>query len=649
MVGKLVAGDLYLHRISLEIASPEDQALVKDLADLLNPDEDDWNVVRIGNDNVAFLKYQDFNETAFPALEKSIRIDLFDGRKRSRSYSERTNPPILHRKELLLPNDHVDYGKFNELTQCLEEYGVFYDTHKIGFRDQWNRRLHSHGVTIDGHKAYKKSDSNSSDVVVERHKTALSRYQLSQPTQLLVRHGVLSNGDTFFDYGCGRGDDVDTLMAGGIVAAGWDPHFVPGNPKVPSDIVNIGFVLNVIENADERRKALEGAWKLTKKALSVAVMAPGAASIQNSKPYKDGFLTTRNTFQKYFTQDQIRIFIQDVTGVEPAPVAPGIFFVFKDEIAFQEFNITRFDRASKRSVQLEGQRKKPISFQPIDRLEKAMPALEALGAEILELGRPLHQDELSPELLNDLKVNRIAFNVALNYCLEKLISREELQKVADARKEDLSLYFALEMFARRKPYRKLPVRLQQDIKYYWGNYANAQVDARELLFSVGKPDILLRAAEDAIDKGLGHLSPEKFFQFHTSMISELPAILRCYVECGAMLYGDIDDADLIKIHIETGKLTLLFYENFEDYLPVLKRRVKINLRAMEVDYYISTEENRQYLYLKSRFLPKDFEGYDSQSRFDKVLQKIEKFDFSKYGPSAFEFDAYLNELKANRM
>ena len=47
------------------------------------------------------------------------------------------------------------------------------------------------------------------------------------------------------------------LVAGGIDAKGWDPHFAPENPKKRAEIVNIGFVLNVIEDLDERKQALE--------------------------------------------------------------------------------------------------------------------------------------------------------------------------------------------------------------------------------------------------------------------------------------------------------------------------------------------------------------------------------------------------------
>ena len=37
----------------------------------------------------------------------------------------------------------------------------------------------------------------------------------------------------------------------GLDAVGWDPHFAPDTPKEPTDVVNLGFVINVIEDSDE--------------------------------------------------------------------------------------------------------------------------------------------------------------------------------------------------------------------------------------------------------------------------------------------------------------------------------------------------------------------------------------------------------------
>lgn len=641
MIGKRVGGDLYLHKKAVPHSTPEDKDLIQESAQALSKSERDWNVVRIGNDNIAFLSYPGFDEQPFPSLHRSIRIDLLDGRKSTRDFTAYTNPPILHRKELLVPDDYPNRQEFEALTSELDTLGVFYDPHKIGFKLQWQRRLQHHGILVEGHSIARHAASD--EVFVERHKTALARYHLSQPVQLLVRHGLLTDQTTFFDYGCGRGDDIETLKSGGIDAKGWDPHFAPDKPKKRGEVVNIGFVLNVIEDANERREALLGAWKLTDKVLSVAVMAPSSASLENAKPYKDGFLTSRNTFQKYYSQEQLRDFIKDVTGVEPVAVAAGIFFVFADEIALQEYQISRFDRGTQKSVNYAGQRERPTPTQSIDRLEKALPVLKNLGAEICELGRPIHPDEMPVELAQALQAERIAFKTAQHYCLENLCASEELEQIRNARKEDLILYFAIELFSQHKPYRALPKRLQQDLKSFWGNYANAQIEARQLLFSIGDKEKIQKAAEDAADDGLGYLLPDNQLQFHCSILKQLPLILRCYVACGSVLYGDIEGADVIKIHISSGKLSLQFYENFDDPLPILQRRIKIDMRSQTVRIFDYDDSDRQYLFMKSLYVPEEFPGYEQQSKFDRQVSKIDKFDFSGYGPRADAFDEFLRD------
>jgi len=88
--------------------------------------------------------------------------------------------------------------------------------------------------------------------VVDRHKTAMTLYDLSKPVKSLLEYGMLKASDVFFDYGCGQGSDVRGLQRLGHTANGWDPVHQPEGKKWEADVVNIGYVLNVIEDPAER-------------------------------------------------------------------------------------------------------------------------------------------------------------------------------------------------------------------------------------------------------------------------------------------------------------------------------------------------------------------------------------------------------------
>ena len=346
------------------------------------------------------------------------------GRVSYRTYRDSLSPPVLHRKELMLPGDHPRRAEFQALTQAAEAIGLFRDPRRIGFRDQWLRLVHENGYQIVGHELIPIANDETTDTpsefaidqaTVARHMTALVRHGFSAPVQALARYGLISPSVEVFDYGCGRGDDVRGLAVNGIRACGWDPHYAPNEPKREADVVNLGFVINVIEDFDERVEALHGAYGLTKSVLAVAAMLASQAS-QAGRPYRDGFITSRNTFQKYYTQAQLAAFIADVLGEEPIPVSPGVFFVFRDKDLEQ-----RFLSNQQRSVTLLQRLERPeavkVRFSRPDRIqakyEANREALDALWHTWLRLGR--EPDKTEVEQLDILLQNFGSLSRALRF------------------------------------------------------------------------------------------------------------------------------------------------------------------------------------------------------------------------------------------
>jgi hypothetical protein len=338
---KAVAGRYYVHSEAFALLSPDASvklAAAETLARVARGER--YNVARFesSSDRVSLLHYPSFFEDAFPALHESWHVDLATSRVGYRTYQDSLTPPILHRKELMLPEEHPRRAEFEALTKTAEAIGLFQEPTRIGFREQWLRPLREKGYQIVGHEFIPIANDETTEPPCEapinvspvaRHLTALARHGFSAPMQALARYGLISPSVEVFDYGCGRGDDIRGLAANGVAAYGWDPHYAQDGPKREADVVNLGFVINVIEDFDERTEALRSAYALTKKVLAVAAMLASQAA-QPGRAYRDGFVTSRNTFQKYYTQAQLAGFIADVLGEEPVPVSPGVLFVFRD-------------------------------------------------------------------------------------------------------------------------------------------------------------------------------------------------------------------------------------------------------------------------------------------------------------------------------
>ena len=171
-------------------------------------------------------------------------------------------------------------------------------------------------------------------VEVERHRAAMTRIDLSRPVRLAIESGIITTETTIFDYGCGIGGDVQRLKSAGYNCDGWDPYYFPDVEWRSADIVNLSYIINVIEDPEERDRALIQAWALTGRVLIVAAQIL-VNDLRGVFAYGDGILTKRNTFQKYYQQAELKEYIDRVIAVDAIPIGLGIFLVFRDGITSQ--------------------------------------------------------------------------------------------------------------------------------------------------------------------------------------------------------------------------------------------------------------------------------------------------------------------------
>ena len=672
-IGKRVMDELYVHISAIQYLPEQEQIIrVHEALGFLPPGHEPTpNVIKINlrTGRLSLLAYTDFEMSPFPELVASWAFPA--GRLRNptfRHYGKSLNPPILHRKELVVAENHPDREHWQALTKEAESIGLFDNTEVIGFKANWEKLIFERGYQFSngrflplGNVVERSLESLLGDGVdVSRHLTALSRNSLSAPTQLLLRHGLLSKDSTFFDYGCGRGADVSGLRAIGISANGWDPYFAPGNPLVEADVVNLGFVVNVIEDAAERVKAISLAFKLARKVMCVGVMLYGGES--PGRPFRDGFITSRNTFQKYFTQGELKDYVEQVLQREVFMLGPGIALVFADPGLEQRYQAeryrtkgvsTRLLNARSPSVRKSEDRRddklnasdRPHIVRSDELLQRNRLLFDRLWTNSLELGRLPAQDELDnlDEVISEIGSLSKAYRLMLMHYDTNL-----LQVAAKTRSDDLRLLMAIRQFARSASYRKIEPRLRRDIKEFFGSYQNAQESGLQLLFNAADSQVLLEACQQAAAGGLGWFVDDHSLQVHINLVDRLPVVLRAYVACGLQLWNSISEVQLVKIHIRSGKLSLMEFENFDGSAnPLLRRRIKINIRYQdyEVFEYDGNEYPKPLLYRKSRYLHEDYPGYATQFVFDKELEATGILGESEFGPSAQEFNVQLEKRR----
>jgi hypothetical protein len=101
------------------------------------------------------------------------------------------------------------------------------------------------------------------------------------------------------------------------------------------------------------------------------------------------------------------------------------------------------------------------------------------------------------------------------------------------------------------------------------------------------------------------------------------------VTCGLILWDNVSDFQLIKIHVQSGKLTLLQYSDFySSAIPLLIKRIKINIPKLDYDvfeYDESTFHPPPLLY-KSRYMHEDMSGYADQIEFDQTFEAVGVLD-----------------------
>lgn len=339
---KSVYGNLYVHRDFVRTLQAEAQRMVAEAIPLI-PKDRPWNLVRLDLENLdlSFSFYPDFEENPHPQLKSWAKVDLKTGSVKCGSYAGE-NPFILHRKETFVDKTHPFYQKFKNLSVQEQEAGLYEQPHNnlIGRKNYWENLLYQKGLVIVNHQlqkgnpeppgapqlglfSEKEAPIGANESLAMSGKTAMHRSEPSLPATILVQRKLVSG--KLFDWGCGHGADLEFFRKSGIDAEGWDPNHKPEKPpkSYPAGSftwVYCGYVLNTLADPADRIKVLREIHDFLPPGRNLAISVRSAREIEGVRKitwrrYGDGWLTTKNTFQREFTAEEL-VDLLETTGLK---------------------------------------------------------------------------------------------------------------------------------------------------------------------------------------------------------------------------------------------------------------------------------------------------------------------------------------------
>jgi DNA phosphorothioation-associated putative methyltransferase len=353
-------------------------------------------------------------------------------------------------------------------------------------------------------------------------------------------------------------------------------------------------------------------------------------------------ITSRNTFQKYFFQAELQLFIEDTLDKTAISAGPGIFMIFKDELEEQTYLSSKL----KRKQEWKSLNRIPTKSEKSSLLlEQHHELVEAFWNKVMDLGRIPAADEFTQ---TDLIIETFGSAKRLFNLLMDVEKKLQFEQAKVARREDYLVYFALGFFSKRRTYKSMPEGKKRDIKALFTNASAGHEEAKEWLFKIADNELLQTAVDQATQYipsiyNLGHS-----LLIQTRYINQLPVILRVYVGAAAMVYGDWSEADVVKIHLTSGKVTFMVYDDFiQNSIPRIKERVKVKLAEQDIDYFdYINEDKRPPLLNKHELMAESDDNYIDQKRLDEKLISLDVV--SDTGEQNISIAEFNNRLRINK-
>lgn len=397
------------------------------------------------------------------------------------------------------------------------------------------------------------------------------------------------------DYGCGRGQDAARLQQMGLNAAGWDPYYAADTPLAKRKAVFLNYVLNVIEDAGERRATLNAAWDLAERVLVVSTRLKWELPAVKGASRGDGIVSSRNTFQHFYSPAELRKMVEEATGTRCVSPVPGVVYAFRHDV-------DRFEYLARGTI---------AGFEWTNSQDYASAVAEIISFTE-ERGRPPLFEEIPPAVLPQLgKVSRRSMLEVVN----KGASSERVAEGTRRSTLDTLLYLGTSIFNGRASLKGLPIGIQADIKHCFDSYREACARADRLLAKI---------RNDAYIRGAMQNSPGKMtataLYVHKRAVSRIPVVLKLYEHCGFVAAGRPEDWNILKLDHRGRRVSWSSYTNFDtDPHPTLDWTYGVEMSSLESGLQrFGDRSNRPLLHRKEEFLTPDDPNVDKYRRLTQA-------------------------------
>lgn len=155
--GKLTATALYIHRRAVP-KIPVVLRLYEYCGFVAAGRPDGWNILKLDHRGrrVSWSSYPEFDSNPHPTLDWTYGVEMSSLEANHKSFGQRENRPLLHRKEEFLDPGDPDVPKYQRLTAAEVRVGLYQNPTLIGLEKGWEAELERCGVELRGHRVVKR-------------------------------------------------------------------------------------------------------------------------------------------------------------------------------------------------------------------------------------------------------------------------------------------------------------------------------------------------------------------------------------------------------------------------------------------------------------------------------------------------------------